>query len=145
MVFLLHVVFLNWGGGGGLILASLGFKSLYAEHVFTLKFHPYIFALLYQEMTLQHIIADPDVLIREVEAYSSLLDALKDELRSLLSSTNPHLALRHSVPSSKSAALSETLVGHMIGHMILGHNYVYVPVTLWLFIYLEKILFELYT
>ena len=45
---------------------------------------------------MQHIIADPDILMREIEAYSNLPGELKDEIRMILSSTNPHLALRHS-------------------------------------------------
>lgn len=49
-----------------------------------------------REMTLQHIIADPDILMSELDAYSNLPDDLKDEIRKLLSSFNPHLALRHS-------------------------------------------------
>jgi hypothetical protein len=49
-----------------------------------------------QEMTLQHIIADTDILMDEVEAYSNLPDDLKDEIRKLLSCLDPLLALRHS-------------------------------------------------
>ena len=45
---------------------------------------------------MQHIISDPDILMREIDAYSNLPDELKDEIRSILSSPNPHLALRHS-------------------------------------------------
>ncbi len=43
-----------------------------------------------------HIISDPDILMREIDAYSSLPDELKDKIRTVLSSANPHLALRHS-------------------------------------------------
>ena len=64
-------------------------------------------------MTLQHIIADPDILMNEVEAYSNLPDDLKDEIRKLLSSFNPQLALRHSTtgpPLKDSPPLKDMLV-----------------------------------
>ena len=48
-----------------------------------------------QEATLQHIIDNPDVIMTELEAYSSLPEELKDELRSLLSTSDPALLLRH--------------------------------------------------
>lgn len=57
-------------------------------------------------MTLQHIIADPDILMSELDAYSNLPDDLKDEIRKLLSSFNPHLALRHSSGTTREIPVS---------------------------------------
>jgi hypothetical protein len=48
-----------------------------------------------QEATLQHIIDNHDVIMTEVDAYSSLPDDLKEELRGLLATNDPSLLLRH--------------------------------------------------
>lgn len=48
-----------------------------------------------QEATLQHIIDNHDVIMTEVDGYSSLPDDLKEELRSLLATNDPSLLLRH--------------------------------------------------
>lgn len=48
-----------------------------------------------QEATLQHIIDNHDVIMTQVDGYSSLPDELKEELRGLLSTNDPALLLRH--------------------------------------------------
>ena len=53
-----------------------------------------------QEASLQRVLARPEVIMQEVEGYSSLSEGLREELRELLSGTqDPTLALRHSRPA----------------------------------------------
>lgn len=64
-----------------------------------------------QESTMQYILLQPDVIMQEVEGYSSLSESLQQELRDLLSGTqDPMLALRHSQPASVCATTSPSLV-----------------------------------
>ena len=45
---------------------------------------------------MQYVLSDPEVIVREMEGFSSLLQAMQQELRQLLSGTqDPTLALRH--------------------------------------------------
>ena len=45
---------------------------------------------------MQYVLLDPEVIVREVDGFSSLLQGLQQELRQLLSGTqDPTLALRH--------------------------------------------------
>lgn len=75
-----------------------------------------------QEVTLQHILHDPDVLMREVEGYSDLPDDLKQELRGLLSSqTNPLLLLHHTHPSGHTHSPGHT--HHPGGRKTQVHKY----------------------
>lgn len=86
--------------------------------------HPFPFISCIQEMTLQHIIADPDILMNELDAYSNLPDDLKDEIRKLLSSINPHLALRHSnLTETEEAPVPVGWVGWNVNpHSALRHS-----------------------
>lgn len=56
--------------------------------------------LCLQGSAMQYILLRPDVIMQEVEGYSSLSESLRQELRDLLSGTqDPLLALRHSQPA----------------------------------------------
>lgn len=69
--------------------------------------------ILVQESTMQYILLRPDVIIQEVEGYSSLSESLQQELRDLLSGTqDPMLALRHSRPAPVCATTLPSLVRH---------------------------------
>lgn len=79
-----------------------------------------------QESTMQYILLRPDVIIQEVEGYSSLSESLQQELRDLLSGTqDPMLALRHSRPAPVCATTSPSLVRHH--HFLTVHGQLLSP------------------
>ena len=65
-----------------------------------------------QEATLQHIIDNHDVIMTEVDAYSSLPDDLKEELRSLLATNDPSLLLRHTFRKETKRTVSSSSQKH---------------------------------
>ena len=100
------------GGGGIDVVGGTMLTDMVTRLTCTLNFP-------LQEMTLQHIIADTDILMREVDAYSNLPDDLKDEIRKVLSSVNPHLVVRHSNPTGlqEAPATVVSIVGSTISHV----------------------------